>query len=78
MQIPVNRISRGLVPWRKKGSRIRTQGGFMKHVDGYVLPVPKKNLVAYRRIAQQAGKLWRKYGALEFRECVGDHLKHRK
>ena len=61
------------VPWRKKGSRIRTQGGFMKYVDGYVLPVPKKNLVAYRRIAQQASKLWRKYGALEFRECVGDY-----
>jgi Uncharacterized conserved protein len=78
MQIPVNRISRGPVPWRKKGSRIRTQGGFMKYVDGYVLPVPKKNLVAYRRIAQQAGKLWRKYGALEFRECVGDHLKTQK
>ena len=50
----------------------------MKYVDGYVLPVPKKNLVAYRRIAQQAGKLWRKYGALEFRECVGDHLKTQK
>lgn len=50
----------------------------MKYVDGYVLPVPKKNLAVYRRMAQQAGELWRKYGALEFRECVGDHLKHRK
>jgi hypothetical protein len=78
MQIPVNRISRGPVPWRKKGSRIRTQGGFMKYVDGYVLPVPKKNLVAYRRIAQQAGKLWRKYGALEFGNALATTLKHRK
>jgi uncharacterized protein YbaA (DUF1428 family) len=50
----------------------------MKYVDGYVLPVPKKNLPAYRRMARQAGKLWRKYGALEFRECVGDDLKAQK
>ena len=47
----------------------------MKYVDGYVLPVPKKNLTAYRRMAQKAGKIWREYGALEFRECVGDDLK---
>jgi uncharacterized protein YbaA (DUF1428 family) len=47
----------------------------MKYVDGYVLPVPKKNLAAYRRMAQAAGKVWRKYGALEFCECVGDDLK---
>jgi uncharacterized protein YbaA (DUF1428 family) len=47
----------------------------MKYVDGYVLPVPKKNLVAYRRMAEKAGKIWREYGALEFRECVGDDLK---
>ena len=47
----------------------------MKYVDGYVLPVPKKNLAAYRRMAQKAGKIWRDYGALEFRECAGDDLK---
>ena len=47
----------------------------MKYVDGYVLPVPKKNLTAYRRMAQKAGKVWREHGALEFRECVGDDLK---
>jgi uncharacterized protein YbaA (DUF1428 family) len=46
----------------------------MKYVDGYVLPVPKKNLPAYRRMAQKAGKIWREHGALEFRECVGDDL----
>jgi len=45
------------------------------YVDGYVLPVPKKNVQAYRRIAQKAGKIWRKHGALEFRECVGDDLR---
>ena len=46
----------------------------MRYVDGYVLPVPKKNLAAYRRMAQKAGKIWREHGALEYRECVGDDL----
>ncbi|MGI8783056.1 MAG: DUF1428 domain-containing protein [Acidobacteriota bacterium] len=46
----------------------------MRYVDGYVLPVPKKKLQEYRRIAEKAGKVWRKHGALEFRECVGDDL----
>ena len=46
-----------------------------KYVDGYVIPVPKKNLRAYRLMAQKAGKVWRDHGALEFRECVGDDLK---
>jgi uncharacterized protein YbaA (DUF1428 family) len=46
----------------------------MRYVDGFVLPVPKKNLKAYRRMAQKAGKIWREHGALEFRECVGDDL----
>jgi len=45
------------------------------YVDGFVLPVPKKNLKAYRRMARQAGKIWREHGALEFRECIGDDLK---
>lgn len=43
-------------------------------VDGFVLPIPKKNIDAYRRISQKAGKVWREYGALEYRECVGDDL----
>jgi uncharacterized protein YbaA (DUF1428 family) len=47
----------------------------MRYVDGYVLPVPKKNLQAYRRMARKAGKIWREHGALEFRECVGEDLK---
>lgn len=49
-----------------------------KYIDGYVLPVPKKNLAAYRSMAQKAGKVWREHGALEFRECVGDDLKTQK
>jgi uncharacterized protein YbaA (DUF1428 family) len=47
----------------------------MRYVDGYVLPVPRKSLEAYRRIARRAGKIWREHGALEYRECVGDDLK---
>jgi uncharacterized protein YbaA (DUF1428 family) len=46
-----------------------------RYVDGYVLPVPKKHVQAYRRMAQKAGKVWREHGALEFRECVGDDLR---
>ncbi len=46
----------------------------MGYVDGYVLPVAKKNLKAYRRLAQQAGKIWREHGALAYKECVGDDL----
>jgi uncharacterized protein YbaA (DUF1428 family) len=45
-----------------------------RYVDGFVLPVPKKNVQAYRRLARKAGKVWREHGALEFRECVGDDL----
>ena len=46
----------------------------MAYVDGYVLPVPTKNLRAYRRMAAKAGKIWREHGALEYRECAGDDV----
>jgi uncharacterized protein YbaA (DUF1428 family) len=46
-----------------------------RYVDGFVLPVPRKNLAVYRRMAAQAGKVWRRHGALEYVECVGDDLK---
>lgn len=46
----------------------------MTYVDGYVLAVPKKNLNTYRKMAQEAGKVWKKHGALEYYECVGDDL----
>lgn len=42
----------------------------MKYVDAFVLPVPKKNLPAYRRMARQAGKIWREYGALDYKESA--------
>ena len=45
------------------------------YVDGFVVPVPKKNLAAYRSLARKAGKIWKEYGALEYVECVADDVK---
>lgn len=45
------------------------------YVDGFLLPVPKKKLAAYKRMAAKAGKIWREHGALDYKECVGDDLK---
>jgi uncharacterized protein YbaA (DUF1428 family) len=45
------------------------------YVDGFILPLPKRNLDAYRRMARKAGKIWREHGALEYRECVGEDVK---
>jgi len=47
----------------------------MSYVDGFVIPVPKKKVQAYRRMSLKAGKVWRDHGALEFRECVSDDVK---
>ena len=46
----------------------------MAYVDGFLLPIPKRKVAEYRRLSQRAGKIWREYGALEYRECVGDDL----
>lgn len=46
----------------------------MPYVDGFLLPIKKKDVQAYRRMSQKAGRVWRKYGALEYRECAGDDL----
>jgi uncharacterized protein YbaA (DUF1428 family) len=46
-----------------------------RYVDGFVLPVPKNKIEAYRSLSRKAGKIWREHGALEYRECVGDDLK---
>ena len=45
------------------------------YVDGFVIPVPKKSVQAYRRLARKAGKVWIEYGALGVRECVADDVK---
>ena len=47
----------------------------MAYVDGFIVPVPEKNLDAYRRLSQKAGKIWREHGALEYFECVADDVK---
>ena len=44
------------------------------YVDGFVIPIQKRNLSAYRRMATIAGKVWRDHGALDYKECVGDDL----
>ena len=46
-----------------------------QYVDGFVVPVPEDKLDAYLEMAREAGRLWREYGALEFRECVADDVK---
>jgi uncharacterized protein YbaA (DUF1428 family) len=46
-----------------------------RYVDGFLLPLPRNKVGAYRRISQKAGKIWREHGALEYRECIGDDLK---
>ena len=46
----------------------------MSYADGFVVPVPKKNLKAYARMSQKAGKVWREHGAIDYKECSGDDL----
>ena len=46
-----------------------------KYVDGFVVPVPKKNLAAYRALARKCGKIWIEYGAVQYTECVADDVK---
>jgi uncharacterized protein YbaA (DUF1428 family) len=44
------------------------------YVDGFIVPVPKKNVAAYTRMAKKASKIWKEYGALDYKECIGDDL----
>jgi len=46
----------------------------MAYVDGFVIPMAKKNLAAYKRMAKAASKIWREFGAVDYKECVGDDL----
>jgi hypothetical protein len=67
-----------LIRFRASATKISTSDqrrAQMQYVDGFVLPIPKKNLQAYRRIAQKAGTIWREHGALDYRECVADDVK---
>src|SRR3546814_8763479 len=47
----------------------------MAYVDGFVVPVPKKNVEAYRQVSSKCGAIWRDHGALQYRECVADDVK---
>lgn len=47
----------------------------MQYVDGFIVPVPKKKLAAYKKLAQLASKVWREHGALDYRECVAEDVK---
>jgi uncharacterized protein YbaA (DUF1428 family) len=47
----------------------------MAYVDGFVLPLPKKNVEVYREFASKCGAIWREHGALQFRECIADDVK---
>lgn len=44
-----------------------------KYIDGFLLPLPKKKIEAYKKMSTQAGKIWKKHGALQYRECVIEH-----
>ena len=46
-----------------------------RYVDGFIVPVPKKSLEAYRQMARKAGKVWRDHGALDYHECAADDVK---
>jgi uncharacterized protein YbaA (DUF1428 family) len=46
----------------------------MAYVDGFVVPVPKRQLAAYRTMARKAGKVWREHGAIDYHECVADDV----
>ena len=47
----------------------------MPYVDGFIIPVPKKNMKAYMKMAKKAAKVWKDHGALEVRECAADDVK---
>ncbi|MGY3619543.1 DUF1428 domain-containing protein [Bradyrhizobium sp. USDA 10063] len=47
----------------------------MPYVDGFIVAVPKKNLAAYARMSRKCGRIWREYGALDYREWVAEDVK---
>lgn len=47
----------------------------MSYVDGFVIPLPRKNIKTYQRIATKAGRIWKEHGALDYKECIGEDLK---
>jgi len=76
-EVMLEQTNRRLPEWPEAnhGSQTLRRFRMARYVDGFLLPVPKKNLEAYRRMAKQGGKIWREHGALEYRECVGDDVR---
>jgi uncharacterized protein YbaA (DUF1428 family) len=50
----------------------------MAYVDGFIVPVPKSKLGAYKKLARRCGKVWREYGAIAYHECAGDDTPYGK
>ena len=46
-----------------------------KYVDGFVIPIPKKNTALYKKMATEGGRVWKKFGALDYKECILDDEK---
>ena len=46
-----------------------------KYVDGFVLVVPKSKVGAYKKMAEEGAKAWKKYGAIDYKECMIDDAK---
>jgi len=49
-----------------------------RYVDGFLIPIPKDNISKYKEIAEEAGRIWKEHGALEYYECIGDDLEIEK
>lgn len=47
----------------------------MRYVDGFLIPIPKKNIPEYTKMAKEGAKIWKKFGALEYMECVSEDVK---
>jgi uncharacterized protein YbaA (DUF1428 family) len=56
-------------------SNLNQEYPMSRYVDGFVIPMKKSKLAAYRKMAAQAGKIWKDHGALEYLECIGDDLR---
>jgi uncharacterized protein YbaA (DUF1428 family) len=77
---PGNSFVLGGAPIAARSGRVRAKQKVEEvhmpvYVDGFVLPVPKKNVEAYRKIAKKACKVWLDHGAIDYRECIADDVK---
>jgi uncharacterized protein YbaA (DUF1428 family) len=59
-------------------SRSKQEETSMPYVDGFVVPVPKEKIEAYKALARKAGEVWKEYGALSYVECIGEDVPYGK